>query len=307
MIDECHRGSAAEDSAWREILEYFTTATQVGLTATPKETKYVSNIHYFGEPVYTYSLKQGIADGFLAPYKVIKVPLDIDVEDYRPEKGTLDKYNQPIVDRVYNQKDFDRTLVIDERTKLVAQSITEFLKESGRPLPENDRLLCRSGTRGPNAAGAYQRECRPRAAKSPLRHAHHRRGYRGTGGAGQLPRPVVTHPVLVTTSRLLSTGVDAQTCRLIVIDREVGSLTEFKQIVGRARASTRRRRNTSSPSWTFARRRISSPIRSSMDRLNTSTSRMKMTRSRRRTNRTSRPAGRRRGDCRRSHAAQRRG
>lgn len=131
MIDECHRGSAAEDSAWREILEYFSSATQIGLTATPKETKYVSNTHYFGEPVYSYSLKQGIQDGFLAPYKVIKVHIDRDVEDYRPEKGQLDREGAPIEDRLYNLKDFDRTLVLDARTRLVAKKVTEFLKESG--------------------------------------------------------------------------------------------------------------------------------------------------------------------------------
>ncbi len=119
VIDECHRGSAAEDSAWREILEYFSAATQIGLTATPKETEYVSNIHYFGEPVYTYTLKQGIRDGFLAPYKVIKVHLDVDVEGYRPRSGETDQYGHEIEDRLYNQKDFDRNLVIDERTKRV--------------------------------------------------------------------------------------------------------------------------------------------------------------------------------------------
>ena len=131
VIDECHRGSAAEDSAWREILEYFSSATQIGLTATPKETKYVSNIAYFGEPVYSYSLKQGIRDGFLAPYKVVKVHIDRDVEGYRPEKGQLDREGEEVEDRIYNVKDFDRTLVIDGRTKLVAQKVSQFQKESG--------------------------------------------------------------------------------------------------------------------------------------------------------------------------------
>src|SRR5882757_4274653 len=131
VIDECHRGSAAEDSAWREILEYFSSATQIGLTATPKETKYVSNIGYFGDPVFTYSLKQGIRDGFLAPYKVVKVHIDRDVEGYRPEKGTLDRDGEEIEDRIYNTRDFDRTLVLDDRTRLVAKKVTEFLKESG--------------------------------------------------------------------------------------------------------------------------------------------------------------------------------
>src|SRR6185369_16175575 len=118
VVDECHRGSAADDSAWREILEYFSTATQIGMTATPKETKYVSNIHYFGKPIYSYSLKQGIHDGFLAPYKVIKVNIDIDIEGYRPEPGKVDRAGNPVEDRIYNPKDFDRTLVLDDRTKL---------------------------------------------------------------------------------------------------------------------------------------------------------------------------------------------
>jgi type I restriction enzyme R subunit len=131
VIDECHRGSAAEDSAWREILEYFSSATQIGLTATPKETKYVSNIAYFGDPVFSYSLKQGIRDGFLAPYKVIKVHIDRDVEGYRPAKGTLDREGEEVEDRIYNTKDFDRTLVLDDRTRLVARKVTEFLRESG--------------------------------------------------------------------------------------------------------------------------------------------------------------------------------
>ena len=131
VIDECHRGSAAEDSAWREILEYFSSATQIGLTATPKETKYVSNIAYFGEPVYSYSLKQGIRDGFLAPYKVVKVHIDRDVEGYRPEQGQLDREGEEVEDRIYNVRDFDRTLVIDGRTKAVAEKVSQFLKESG--------------------------------------------------------------------------------------------------------------------------------------------------------------------------------
>ena len=131
VVDECHRGSAAEDSAWREILEYFSAATQIGMTATPKETKYVSNIAYFGDPVFSYSLKQGIRDGFLAPYKVVKVHIDRDVDGYRPEKGQVDREGEEIEDRIYNTKDFDRTLVLDDRTKLVAKKVTEFLKQSG--------------------------------------------------------------------------------------------------------------------------------------------------------------------------------
>jgi len=131
IIDECHRGSAAEDSAWREILEHFKSATQIGLTATPKETEYISNINYFGQPVYSYSLKQGISDGFLAPYKVIKVHLDIDVEGYRPKQGEVDKQGLVIDDRIYNVKDFDRSIVIDSRTQRVAKWISDYLKQSG--------------------------------------------------------------------------------------------------------------------------------------------------------------------------------
>lgn len=130
VIDECHRGSAADDSAWREILEYFASATQIGLTATPKETDEVSNIDYFGEPVYTYSLKEGIEDGFLSPYKVIRVDIDVDMQGWRPTKGQTDNHGELIDDRIYNQKDFDRTLVIDERTQLVAETITSYLKRT---------------------------------------------------------------------------------------------------------------------------------------------------------------------------------
>ena len=128
IIDECHRGSAAEESAWREILTYFTSATQIGMTATPKETKHISNIHYFGDPIYTYSLKQGIEDGFLAPYKVVRIDFDKDLTGWRPEDGKVDKYGHEIDDRIYNQKDFDKNLVLDKRTILVARKISEFLK-----------------------------------------------------------------------------------------------------------------------------------------------------------------------------------
>ena len=132
IVDECHRGSAAEDSNWRKILEYFSGATQIGLTATPKETKDISNIDYFGDPVYTYSLKQGIADGFLAPYKVIRIDLDKDIDGWRPNPGQLDKYGQLIEDRHFNQLDMDRSLVLDQRTKIVAWKITEYLKATDR-------------------------------------------------------------------------------------------------------------------------------------------------------------------------------
>lgn len=233
IIDECHRGSAAADSAWREILEHFSGATQIGLTATPKETKYVSNMDYFGKPVFSYSLKQGIRDGFLAPYKVIKVHIDRDVEGYRPAKGTLDREGNEVEDRIYNTKDFDRTLVIDERTQLVAKKVSDFLRESGDRL-QKTIVFCVDEEHAARMRQALVNE------NADLCTANPRYVMRITGsdteGQAQLSNfidPESTHPVIVTTSRLLSTGVDAQTCRLIVLDRPIGSMTEFKQIVGR--------------------------------------------------------------------------
>jgi len=233
VIDECHRGSAAEDSAWREILEYFSGATQIGMTATPKETKYVSNIDYFGDPVYSYSLKEGIRDGFLAPYKVIKVHIDVDVDGYRPEKGKTDRDGEEVEDRIYNSKDFDRTIVLDDRTKLVAKKVTDFLKESG------DRFQKTILFSVDEEHAARMRQALVNENKD-LCDENRRYVMRITGsdneGQAQLGNfidPESKYPVLVTTSRLLSTGVDAQTCRLIVLDRPVGSMTEFKQIVGR--------------------------------------------------------------------------
>ena len=233
VVDECHRGSAAEDSAWREILEYFTTATQIGLTATPKETRYVSNIHYFGEPVYSYSLKQGISDGFLAPYKVIKVHIDRDVEGYRPEKGQRDRSGTEVEDRIYNTKDFDHNLVLDGRTNVVARKVTEFLKESGDRF-QKTIIFCVDQEHATRMRQALINE------NADLVDHNHRYVMRitsddaeGQAELGNFIDPESGYPVLVTTSRLLSTGVDAQTCRLIVLDREVGSMTEFKQILGR--------------------------------------------------------------------------
>ena len=233
VIDECHRGSAAEDSAWREILDYFSAAIHIGLTATPKETEYVSNIHYFGKPVYTYSLKEGIRDGFLAPYKVVKVHLDVDIEGYRPEQGETDKYGYEIEDRIFNQKDFDRNLVIDERTKRVARKVSEFLKESGDRF-QKTIIFCVDTEHAARMRQAIINE------NTDLVHQNDHYVMRITGddaeGCAQIGNfidPEAKYPVIVTTSRLLSTGVDAQTCRLIVLEREVGSMTEFKQIVGR--------------------------------------------------------------------------
>ena len=233
VIDECHRGSAAEDSAWREILEYFASATQIGMTATPKEMKYVSNIDYFGDPVYTYSLKQGIHDGFLAPYKVIKVHIDVDVEGYRPEKGKLDREGREVEDRIYNQKDYDRTLVIDDRTMLVAAKVSQFLKESGDRFAKTI-VFCVDQEHASRMRQALVNE------NKDLCDDNHRYVMRitsddreGQAQLGNFTDPEARYPVLVTTSQLLSTGVDAQTCRLIVLDRTVGSMTEFKQIIGR--------------------------------------------------------------------------
>jgi type I restriction enzyme R subunit len=233
VIDECHRGSASEDSAWREILEYFGGATQIGLTATPKETTYVSNIHYFGAPVYSYSLKQGISDGFLAPYKVIKVHFDVDVEGYRPKPGETDKHGYAIDDRLYNEKDFDRTLVIDDRTQRVARWVSEYLKQSGDRF-QKTIVFCVDTEHAARMRQALVNENADLVQQNP-RYVMRITGDdpEGTAQLGNFIDPESRYPVIVTTSRLLSTGVDAQTCRLIVLDREVGSMTEFKQIVGR--------------------------------------------------------------------------
>lgn len=233
VIDECHRGSAAEDSAWREILTHFSGATQIGLTATPKETEYVSNTDYFGQPVFTYSLRQGISDGFLAPYKVIKVHIDRDVEGYRPEKGQLDRDGNEVEDRIYNAKDFDRTLVLDDRTVLTAKKITEFLKESGDRY-QKSIVFCVDEEHAARMRQALVNENFDLVAENQ-RYVMRITGSdkEGQDQLGNFIDPESKYPVLVTTSRLLSTGVDAQTCRLIVLDRAVGSMTEFKQIVGR--------------------------------------------------------------------------
>ena len=233
VIDECHRGSAADDSAWREILTHFSGATQIGLTATPKETEYVSNSDYFGEPVFTYSLKQGISDGFLAPYKVIKVHIDRDVEGYRPELGQVDRDGNEVEDRIYNSKDFDRTLVLDDRTKLTAKKITEFLKETGDRF-QKTIVFCVDEEHAARMRQALVNDNADLVAENQ-RYVMRITGSdkEGQEQLGNFIDPESKYPALVTTSRLLSTGVDAQTCRLIVLDRAVGSMTEFKQIVGR--------------------------------------------------------------------------
>lgn len=232
VVDECHRGSAAEESAWREILEYFTAATQIGLTATPKETKEVSNIHYFGKPIYTYSLKQGIEDGFLAPYKVVRIDLDKDLMGWRPEKGKVDKHGNLIEDRIYNQKDFDRNLVLEKRTQLVARKVSEFLKATNRF--DKTILFCEDIDHAERMRKALVNE------NADLAGENRKYVMRITGdndeGKAELDNfimPSERYPVLVTTSRLMTTGVDAQTCKLIVLDRQIQSMTEFKQIIGR--------------------------------------------------------------------------
>lgn len=231
VIDECHRGSASEASAWRQILDYFSSATHIGLTATPKETKDVSNISYFGEPVYTYSLKQGIDDGFLAPYRVIRLDLDKDL-GWRPEEGKTDKHGQTIEDRIYNLSDMDRTLVLEQRTELVARKVTEYLRGTGRH--DKTIVFCDNIDHAERMRRALSNENADLIAQDS------RYVMRITGddpvGKRQLDNfidPESPYPVIATTSKLLSTGVDAQTCKVIVLDQHIRSMTEFKQIIGR--------------------------------------------------------------------------
>lgn len=232
VVDECHRGSAAEDSAWREILDYFSNATHVGLTATPKETKEVSSITYFGEPVYSYTLKQGIEDGFLAPYKVVRIDFDKDLQGWRPPKGMLDKNGVLIEDRIYNLKDMDRDLVLEARTQLVAQKVTDFLKATD-PF-QKTIVFC-------DDIDHAERMRQALVNLNPERIAENRKYVmRITGddkeGKAELDNfinPEARYPVIATTSKLMSTGVDAQTCKLIVLDQHIKSMTEFKQIIGR--------------------------------------------------------------------------
>lgn len=232
VVDECHRGSAREDSSWREILQYFKNATQIGLTATPRETNTVSNIEYFNEPIYTYSLKQGIDDGFLAPYRVVRVGLNIDLEGWRPEDGKLDKDGNPIEDRVYNRKDFERTIVIDERTDTVAKKVTEFLK--GYDRYAKTIVFCADIDHAERMRSALQRHNADIAA------TNHKYIMQITGDNDEGKReldnfinPEEKFPVIATTSELMTTGVDAQTCKVIVLDCNIASMTKFKQIIGR--------------------------------------------------------------------------
>ena len=231
VVDECHRGSASEASAWREVLDYFESATQIGLTATPKETKDVSNIAYFGEPVYTYSLKQGIDDGFLAPYKVVRIATNVD-EGWRPTKGLQDKFGNEVKDRIYNLKDYDRSLIIDDRTQLVAQKITEYLKATDRFA--KTIVFCVDIDHANRMRQALINE----NADLVKKHWNYVVKITGDDEVGKheldnfmdVEEPV---PVIATTSKMLTTGVDTKMVKVIVLESNIGSMTEFKQIIGR--------------------------------------------------------------------------
>lgn len=231
IVDECHRGSAKEDSRWRRILEYFNSATQIGMTATPKETKYVSNTHYFGEPIYTYSLREGIEDGFLAPFKVINITTDIG-EGWRPFKNQLDKYGKEIEDRIYNNTDYDYNIVIEDRTQQVAKEITAYLKATDRMA--KTIVFC------PTEDAAERMRVALVNLNSDIVKYHPDYCVRITGsdeiGKGKLDYFISVsskYPVIATTSKLLSTGVDTKMVKLIVLDQMLNSMTEFKQIIGR--------------------------------------------------------------------------
>lgn len=231
VVDECHRGSAADDSAWREVLDYFGNATHLGLTATPKETKEISNFNYFGDPIYTYSLKQGIEDGFLAPYKVIRIATDVDALGYTPEVGKLDKLGQPVEQRQYNSKDFDRGLVLEKRTRLVAKKVWEYLKATD-PMAKTI-IFCDDQD---HAERMRQELVKIIPAAARNRRYVMRITGDDTEGKAQLSYFIDNdepYPVIATTSKLLTTGVDAKTCKLIVLDQTINSMSEFKQIIGR--------------------------------------------------------------------------
>ena len=247
VVDECHRGSARDDASWREILDYFSGATQIGLTATPKETDTVSNIEYFGEPLYTYSLRQGIDDGFLAPYRVVRILLDIDAEGWRPPQNFKDKDGQVVEDRIYARTDFDRKLVVDERREVVARKITEFLKGSNRY--DKTIVFCCDIEHANGMRSALANE------NADLVSQNHKYIVKITGDDQEGKRELdnfqnneEAFPVIVTTSELLSTGVDVETCKVIVLDKEIHSMTNFKQIIGRG---TRVREDYNKTSFTI--------------------------------------------------------
>ena len=232
VVDECHRGSAAEDSAWRDILTYFASATQIGLTATPKETEDVSNIDYFGEPLYTYSLKQGIEDGYLAPYKVVRVDLDKDTFGWRPTEGQRDKFGHLIEDRIYTGADMNRKLVMEQRDAVVAAKVTEYLKATDRYA--KTIVFCEDIEHAERMRKALSNANADLCANQP-KYVVQITGD-NTEGKRELDNfidPEKTYPVIAVTSKLMSTGVDAQTCKLIVLDQTIKSMTLFKQIIGR--------------------------------------------------------------------------
>ncbi len=231
IVDECHRGSAKKDSNWRRVLDYFSSATQIGMTATPKETKYISNIDYFGEPIYTYSLREGIDDGFLAPFKVINVKTDIS-DGWRPFKGQLDKFGNEIEDRIYTNSDFDYNIVLEDRTHQVAKEITNYLKRTGRM--QKTIVFC--------ATEEHAERMRIELNNLNADMVRENPDYvvRITGsdtyGKSKLDYFIsvsAPYPVIATTSKLLSTGADCKMTKLIVLDEMIGSMTEFKQIIGR--------------------------------------------------------------------------
>tara|TARA_R110001606_G_scaffold236192_2_gene384170 strand:+ start:1907 stop:4279 length:2373 start_codon:yes stop_codon:yes gene_type:complete len=231
VIDECHRGSASEASAWRDVLTYFDSATQIGLTATPKETKDVSNMEYFGEPVYTYSLKQGIEDGFLAPYKVVRITTNVD-EGWRPTAGLIDKYGNEVEDRIYNLKDYDRTLAIDERTQIVAKKITEYLKATDRYA--KTIVFCVDIDHANRMRQALINE----NADIVANHWNYCVKITGDDEVGKQELDNFTDveerfPVIATTSKMLTTGIDTKMVKFIVLESNIQSVTEFKQIIGR--------------------------------------------------------------------------
>ena len=233
IVDECHRGSVDADKAWHKILQYFSSATQIGMTATPKETKNLSNIEYFGEPIYTYSLKQGIDDGFLAPYKVLRVGMNVDLEGYRPERGKTDVNGEIIEDRLYNRKDFDRSIVIDERTDVVAKKIMEYLNNS-EPMAKTI-VFCVDIEHAERMRQALLRHAAPEITGKSDTYIVRITGDDpvAKGYLEDFINPEAPFPVIATTSKLMSTGTDTQTCKLICLDANIGSMTEFKQIIGR--------------------------------------------------------------------------
>lgn len=233
VVDECHRGSAADDSEWRKILEYFSNATQIGMTATPKETETISSSEYFGDPIYTYSLKQGIDDGFLAPYKVLRVGINVDLEGWRPDSSTRDRNGEEVEDRLYNIKDYDRNLVIDERTKLVAKKVIEYLAKTN-PL-DKTIVFCidtEHALRMRDALWMYApKEWAEKSDKYIVRITGNEKEAKSL--LYDFTNVESPYPVIAATSKLMSTGTDAKTCKLIVLDSNIGSMTEFKQIIGR--------------------------------------------------------------------------